>query len=355
MKHKSLFLLGSFLLLFATSLWAVPTEVKRIVNKNFKVGQNCELQVNNKYGYIVIQQWDKNEIDFSIEIIGKGENPKVAQRMADQISIDFHNMNKLVQATTLIERQRNNNCRNCGFTINYTINVPASVKLNLTNKYGNIQLDETTQPFRADIKYGNLYASNLKGTNNEITIKYGNIELSESEKLLLNIGYGNVHLDKITQLNLNSTYSKFDLGTVGSLEMTSKYDRFIIKSIDFFIILSSAYTDFTIDYLGKRFDASSLRYCKVKITEVAQNFNSILIEAGYTTIRIGLDNHYNFMADLYNRYGSIRLNGIKLSDVTLDDNDNRYSKTIRGRVGNQTDPQAKVKISNSYADIIFSK
>lgn len=354
MKYKSLFLVSSFLLLFTASLWAVPTEVKRIVNKNFKVNSNCELQVNNKYGFIVIKQWNKNEIDFSIEIIGKGENHKVAQQMADQISIDFHNMDKLVQATTQIDRQRNNNCRNCGITINYTINVPASAKLNLTNKYGNIQIDETTQPFRADVKYGNLYAAALKGTDNEVTIKYGNVELVESEKLSLNIGYGNARVDEITSLNLTSAYSRFNLGTVGSIEMTSKYDRFTIKSIDSFV-LSSAYTDFSIDYLGKRFDASSLRYCKVRIADVAQDFSSILIEAAYTNIRIGLDNRYNFMADLYTRYGSIRLNGIKLSDVTLDDDDSRYSKTIRGRVGKQENPQAKVKISNSYADIIFSK
>ena len=353
MKYKSLFLVSSFLLLFTASLWAVPTEVKRIVNKNFKVKPNCELQVNNRYGFIVIKQWNKNEIDFSIEIIGKGENHKVAQRMADQISVDFHNMDKLVQATTQIDRQHNN-CKNCGITINYTINVPASAKLNLTNKYGNIQLDETTQPFRADVKYGNLYAAALKGTDNEITIKYGNVELSESEKLSLNIGYGNARMDKMTSLNLISAYSKFNIGTVGSIEMTSKYDRFTIKSIDSFV-LSSAYTDFSIDYLGKRFNASSLKYCKVKIADVAQDFSSILIEAAYTNIRIGLDNHYSFMADLYTRYGSIRLNGIKLSDVTLDDDDSRYSKTIRGRVGKQEHPSAKVNISNSYADIIFSK
>ena len=86
-----------------------------------------------------------------------------------------------------------------------------------------------------------------------------------------------------------------------------------------------------------------------------QDFSSILIEAAYTNNRIGLDNHYSFMADLYTRYGSIRLNGIKLSDVTLDDDDSRYSKTIRGSVGKQEHPSAKVNISNSYADIIFSK
>ena len=94
--------------------------------------------------------------------------------------------------------------------------------MNLTNKYGNIQLDETTQPFRADVKYGNLYAAALKGTDNEITIKYGNVELSESEKLSLNIGYGNARMDKMTSLNLISAYSKFNIGTVGSIEMTSK-------------------------------------------------------------------------------------------------------------------------------------
>lgn len=353
MKNKFLILICC-LLLPATALLANTHEVKRLVTKQFKVSPGTELGIINKYGNIVITVWNKNEIDFSIEIIGKSDDKNIAQQMADRVSIDFNQSGKQVSAETVFAQQRNFNCNNCGTTINYTVNVPASVLLNLTNKYGNVRLDETTQPFTSDVKYGNIYATRLGGENNHILLKYGNLEVNESNKLTLEAKYSNLRIDKVDKLKLDCAYSKIVSDEIGSLDATSKYDKFTLQTIGTFV-LNSGYTDINIGSLTECFDASSLRYCKLKIENVSQNFSSIRISASYTPIRIGISEKHNFRLDLSTRYGNIRTNASKLSYLSTGDEKDRYTKSLSGTVGNEENPKAVIKITDSYADIILSK
>ena len=125
---KNTFLLFVLCLLFSASHASANThEIKRVITKQFNVSAGSELDINNKYGNIVINAWNKEVIDFSIEIIGKGDKEKIAQQMADRVSIDFNQTGRRVSAQTNFEQQRNFNCNNCGTTVNYTVNVPASV------------------------------------------------------------------------------------------------------------------------------------------------------------------------------------------------------------------------------------
>lgn len=354
---KNTFLLFMLCLLFSASHTSANThEIKRVITKQFNVSAGSELDINNMYGNIVIKTWNKEVIDFSIEIIGKGDKEKIAQEMADRVSIDFNQTGKRVSANTNFEQQRNFNCNNCGTTVNYTVNVPASVYLNLINKYGNIQLDETTQTFKADVKYGNIYASHLLGKDNSIILKYGKLELGETGKLTLDIKYGDVRIDKIDDWNLNCVYSNLSSTEIGTLRATSRYDNFKIGNIGTFFI-NTAYSNITLDQLSDRLEAPSLKYCKVKINDLSENFKAITIDANYTSVRINLTKNIIFKADLFNHYGNIRTNGLKFSDVTFDDDSDRYTKQIKGiaTYGNTGTPTATIKIATTYSDIVFSK
>lgn len=354
---KNTFLLFMLCLLFSASHASANThEIKRVITKQFNVSAGSELDINNKYGNIVIKTWNKEVIDFSIEIIGKGDKENIAQQMADRVSIDFNQTGRRVSAKTNFEQQRHFNCPNCGTTVNYTVNVPASVYLNLINKYGNIRLDETTQTFKADVKYGNIYAGRLSGKDNSIILKYGKLELGETGKLTLDIKYGDVRIDKIDDWNLNCAYSNLSSTEIGTLKATSRYDNYKIGKIGTFFI-NTAYSNITLNHLSDRLEASSLKYCNVKIDDLSENFKAITIDANYTPVRINLTKNIIFKADLFNHYGNIHTNGLKFSDVTFDDDSDRYTKLIKGiaSYGNTGTPTATIKIATTYSDIVFSK
>lgn len=327
-------------------------EKKKVITKSFRADKNTQLRVSNKYGNISIVEWNKNEINFSIEIVGYANKEADAQKMLDRVNVNFNQTGNTVLAQTTLDEMRNFKCNNCGQTINYTINIPAGVRMDLENRYGDIFLTETTQPFVAKVKYGGLTAERLMGTSNDVDIKYGSIHLGEAKALNLILGYSNGEINKAEKLDLSCAYSKLRLGTIGTLDMTSKYDNFNITEVDD-MVFSSGYSDFTIGRLGKKLDATSLSYCKFRIRDVATSFQSITIEAKYTNIRLGLTDQHSCKLEASSRYGSIKTGDLPLSNVKFDNE--KYSQVIHGVIGNTPNPTALIRVSNSYDSIILTR
>lgn len=351
MKTKTL-LLTAILFLLSLSVWAIE-EVKRTISKEFSVSANDEVIVSNKYGNLTISEWGKNKVSFTVEITGRGEKAKIAQEMADRVSVNFNKNGRKISAETVFQ-EKNFSCNNCGTTVNYTINVPTDVYLNLMNKYGNIALNRTDRSFRCELKYGNLTANQLLGESNTIIVKYGNVSLDEAHDIDLEIKYGNLTLEKVKTLKFVSGYSNSKIGSIDKIDLTSKYDNFKIKSLGQ-LNMTTGYSNFDIGELKKSFIASEIRYGQVRIEKIATDFNEINIEASYTPIRLGITPQHSFQAKLYNRYGNIKTNGLTFQNVNLDDEDDRYSKSISGTAGPSASPSAKITISDRYADIIFEK
>lgn len=338
--------------LLSVSAWAIE-EVKRTISKEFTVSANDVVSVSNKYGNLTISEWKENKVSFTVEITGHGKKAQIAEGMADRVSVDFNQNGNKVSAVTVFQEKRIK-CNDCGTTVNYTINVPTDVYLNLVNKYGNIALNRTDRSFQCSLKYGNLSANQLLGDSNVVAVKYGNADINEVRKLDLEIKYGNLTLEKVETLNLTSGYSKNRMGTVGKMELTSKYDSFKIRSLGR-LNMTTGYSDFEIGELKESFIVSEIKYGKVKIAKVAAGFDEIKIDAAYTPIRLGITPQHNFQAKLYNRYGNIKCNDLKFHDVTFNDKNDRFSQSIMGTVGSSSSSSAKITISDCYADIVFEK
>lgn len=354
MKNK-FFIITAILLFLSVTAFCIktPEEVKRVITKEFPISADGEVLVSNKYGNLTISEWTKDQVSFSIEIIGKGEKTSIAQEMSDRVSINFNkNGNKISAETTF--KEKNFNCNNCGTTVNYTIKVPTDVYLNLTNKYGNITLNRTDRPFKCELKYGNLTANQLLGQSSTIWIKYGNADIDKANDITLDMGYGNLNIEEVHSMKFNSSYSRTKIGTINSLSLTSKYDKFNIESLGE-LRMTTGYTDFNIGELKQSFSASGFKYSKLRIDRIATDFQNIDIDAAYTTIRLGISSQLSFRADLQNRYGNIKTNGIIFQNTKLDNGTDRYTKSISGIVGSDPNPTAKISISDRYADIILEK
>ena len=180
---KILFILAITLL--ATETFAARKEYKREIVKDFSVGDNPVLSIENKYGNIRIIEGTNRKITFKIEIRGEGRTEEAARKYAESVSVDFSHSGNRVSARTKFEPI---NCNNCGRSVHYTVTAPKSVIPMLENKYGNIYLDNLTQPLTVELKYGNLFANAV-------------------HKATIDIGYGNVTMNKCNNLSVESKYS----------------------------------------------------------------------------------------------------------------------------------------------------
>src|SRR5450759_4421659 len=90
-------------------------------------------------------------------------------------------------------------------------------KRQLSNKYGNTDLDELHGLVNLDIRYGNLTAGKLTRGNvkplNKLNLAYGKATIDEAGWLDLTVRYvGSIDITKSQAILLDSNYSKLSLG-----------------------------------------------------------------------------------------------------------------------------------------------
>jgi hypothetical protein len=299
-------------------------EYKTEVAREFPVSANPKLSIDNKYGNIRIIEGTENKIMFKIEITGKGRTQTLAKEYAESVSIDFSQDGNSVSATT---RLANLSCNNCGRTIHYTVVAPRSVAMTLSNKYGNINLDNAVNPVKLDVKYGDISAGSLAEAS--IDIKYGNTGIRSCTNATVDCKYSKLRIDEAKTLRIDSKYDEINIGTVTDIR------------------IETGYTNVRIDKLNKRI-AAEIAYGKLNIEEIPVDFSEISVEAKYTNVTLPLDSRHSFKASLQTRYGDIQADKLTLNNVSL-----KKGSSLTGNVGSVASPSATVTVDASYGNIIF--
>ena len=346
-------ILSCLLLCYALTAFCSPdiNRVERKINKSFQISKEAQLQVSNKYGNITIVTWNKNEINFDIQIVGKADRADDAQKLADRADIKFSQTGNMVSAETIFSEIKNIR-GNQSTEVNYTISLPESVSMDLNNKYGNIQLENTSQKFTCNVKYGNLWANLLTGKSS-IDCKYGNIKAVQITTGNITLGYGNLSVDKADDLIVSTSYSKVKIGSINKLDATSKYDNYDMGTVGSMKLTSGSYGNFYLAKLTGSFVAPDIRYGKIRIPEIASDFDNIEINAGYTNIKLGISKQASCKADFSTRYGDIDISKqLDTSKLKFSDKEeSRYTRTATGIIGSSSNPKSTLKVYNTYNDI----
>ena len=154
-----------------------------------------------------------------------------AKELMNKIHINLRkNGTQVIGETEIDEGFRSNN----SFSIDYLINVPKDRDLTITNKYGNVSINELEAKGTFDVSYGSLTAGKMKspaGNPIKITISYGKATLETVNEASMEIKYSKLYADEINQIILNSKYSTANLGKVSSMTLDSKYDGINIDEI----------------------------------------------------------------------------------------------------------------------------
>ena len=78
-------------------------EVTKEFHKEYKAGPNTTLDINNKYGDVVIQSWDKDQIVIDVKITVELPNQEKAQKLISYIDVIFSESENLISAKTVID------------------------------------------------------------------------------------------------------------------------------------------------------------------------------------------------------------------------------------------------------------
>ncbi len=344
-----------FITLFLVSLTVAAEEVKKEFHKEYNAAASTTLEISNRYGDVIIQNWNENKIVIDVKIIVELPNKERAEKLLNYIDVQFSEAENLISAKTIIDEKFNFSGwagDSKRFRIDYNIKMPAEAALNLSNKYGNTEIDELSGQVSLDIKYGNLKAGKFTRGNekpiNRLNLAYGKGSIEETGWLDLNLRYcGSMNITRSQAILVNSKYSKYSFGKTSSVVGESKYDNINIEEINN-LVLENGYTEVNIGVLNKKLDYNG-SYGSFSVENIPAGFESLDIETRYMGVKLGIDESATYNLDAHVSYGGLKYNEDNFNNKNRIIENN--STQISGTVGKEESPTSKVKIDSSYGSV----
>ena len=341
---KLIYSLMAVVLIAALPAQAARKEYKKVFRYDFSIDQNTLLEIVNRNGNIVIENTDEDHITIEAVVTGRGSSESEAERTCAKIVPSAMMSDNKISVSAEVP----SSLRYEHFDLSYTIVMPAYTNINLSNKYGNVQIDRLNGRTSIKVGYGNLKIRQL----NDQTGGFPVIDLAysrESEINEINIGgvnmsYSGITIDRGQAVAVSSKYSKVTVGTGVSIAIESAYDNIKINNTSK-VDISTRYTKLQMDHVAEMANVG-IEYGSVSIGSVGKNFRNITINAKYSDSEIDMKDVRNYSFDLKTKYGNITTPNHNL--VYQEQVSNDSNKTARGHAGNEG---GKITISAKYGNI----
>jgi hypothetical protein len=362
---KALFFLILVIIISINSAVSQPYSENRKVSKSFKISANSTVEINNKYGKIQIVQGNIDSVRFEVNISVKSSESKKVHALAENIDIDFTETSFYISVKTIIGSAKKGILSDLkslaesfvptesNVRIDYTITLPNYINLKLTNKYGDVFLDNIKGTFQLNLSNGDFKANTLEG-NSEIDLKFcHNADINTMNSGRFNMLYAELRVGKTKQLNITSKTSKIKIDEIDVLKIQSKSDKYVINSVNY--IYGDAYfSDFTASRLSEEMSYSS-KYGNINLENISKSFSFISINSKMTDLNLFFEKGTSYQLDLTHKDNKINYPReiAKLQEKTIDEK-NEILLTY-GTIG-KSEAKAKVKIEGEQSAInLFQK
>ncbi|MGV3539418.1 MAG: hypothetical protein ACO1OQ_06375 [Rufibacter sp.] len=332
---------------------AFAAEKSKNVSKTFKVTSADKLSIENQYGRVDVQTWNRNEIAVEVKIISRAQTESKAQEILDKISVDVDESGNLISFVTEREPMEIRSSSEKSFEINYLVKMPKGNALQVNNKYGAVQLPDFDGPTELNVRYGKLTTGRLNNRHNNININYssGQCVLEYVRSGDLEVKYSNLQLNGGESIRAITAYSRVGIDKVGDLAIESRYDQSFNVGSANQVSGTGSYSAFSIANLGESV-GMNVKYSKVDIGNIGANFKKVDLIGGYTAIKLGFNENSAFNFDINTSYCSNPKFNSGLVNFSFKEVKNTTA-TYRGKYG-KSNAKGVVNVTNKYGSIALN-
>ena len=282
------------LLLFTQVVTAQETKLSKSINRSFSITGRLNLEVSNKYGNVIIETHDKNEVALKIEILAFGKDESSAEKLMDRVEFDFKNTTDFLQVESVFDRKQSffkemlNSVNDYSASllskhklqVNYEITIPqTTASVSIINRFGDVHIADINARLDLTVAHGNLRLNDVKQFS-RINMNYGNARINRINEASLDLKGAELDLGAAEKLTLTSSTSTAQIGTIDIADFTSTNDKITIESVRE-ISGTVNFTSLQIFYLGEacRLNQS---YGDVTIKNIQSTFNDIRLNGKST-------------------------------------------------------------------------
>ncbi len=301
-------------LVLGTTVSAQEHTDKQKVARQFPAERGTSLEVVNKYGTIQVVTWEKDSVAVEVDILLTESSASKLRKLKDEINIDFARTNSFISAKTRIKSESGRiaselksvshaiSGSNKHMEIEYMVYVPDYMELTLTNKFGDIYMDDLKGKVEIDLSNGALKASRLEGNSN-IALSFANGMIKSLGSSSLKLLYSDMTVGDVGQLDLESKSSILHADSINVLKIDSRRDKLYFQQVEYLYGNGNFSQVWIYDFL--RESDVTMKYGKLTIEHVVPEFSKIYVESDYTDITLMFDNRSAFAFDILHHERSV--------------------------------------------------
>jgi len=322
-------------------------EKRKYIEKSYQVSASTQLRIDNMFGKIEINDWEKNEFSVKIEIVGKGRSEERAQRILDAIDVDIDESSLEIAFKTDLEGNRHKNKNEEGFEINYTIYMPAANPIDIENKFGDVTMGDREGELNLNVAYGSMKVGDVSD-DARVKLSFGSGSIGNVGDGDFTIKYSSFEIESAAIIEVDQGFSDIEIGDVENLELESKYGKVEIEKADQ-IEADIHFSGFEIEELTGRLEMECSYLGDFKIERLAKSFTLVDIDGKFSSYDIGLEPGLNANIDAEFSFANLKY----ASDVDVDFN-YRVKETnksyYKGKIGTG-DPNKMIKVDSGYGNL----
>ncbi len=324
-------------------------EKQKVINKNYSVNAGDKLNIENQFGKVVVETWEKNEISVEITLKASAKSEAKSLELLEGIKINETKAGGAVYLKT----QLPNNVYNTGkqsMTVDYTVKMPANSPLALTNKFGNVYMGVFKANLQLNVSYGSIRIQKLQGDNKRINVSFGSADIDELDEADIESKYSKLNIEKLQNAEIRNQFGKTYINEANVLRITQKYGDLDLRKVNT-IIGTIEFANIDVDALGKSAELNLKYSGNADLGVIGAGVDLIKINAGFSTVymKFSESNAFDFSARL--KFGDLKLNNQRIDNFVKTNNETTHEKEYKGKVGNGG--KGNLILDGNYTTIYF--
>ena len=312
-------------------------EKRRNIVKVFDVKKDDQLLVDNQFGQVKINLWNKEEIKIEIIVTANASTDGRASEYLGAVKIEEKRYKNQIGLTTHIDRSQfgNNGWNNRKgeknfIQIDYTVYMPKENALIVRNKFGDTDIPSFHAPLTVDSRYGNFVANLLDNAENIIDVRYGSAKIGKMDGGKLECQYSNLKLDMAKKVFITNKFGELNIGDVTNLDADIDYSGAKIGTM-------RGSGKIKLNYSGN-----------FKIDQLTNSAENIDIQASYSSIILPADANQFNVTVTYGNF-SYPSSNVNFSMQPSKDDKAYKQKQYQGKVG--TGSGTRITVVSRFGDV----
>ncbi|GAB3333165.1 hypothetical protein GCM10027299_40370 [Larkinella ripae] len=346
-------ILFNFLLVSVLSVGFVRADLhemgerKKTIVKVYDVTSKDHLLIDNQFGNVNINLWNRDEIRVDITIKASSSSDDRIQKYLDAVEIIEKRNGDQITLKTNIDKSgfggnwimtRNKDGEKNFVQIDYQVSMPKTNPLTVKNSFGNTNIPTFSAPLTINQQHGNFSTTELNGNQVDVDVRFGKADIQAMENGKLNIQYAKLQLEKANNINLNNQFGGLWIGEVSRLDGKIGYSGAKIGTV-------KESCNLKVDFSGG-----------FKIDQLNKSVNNVDIQASYSSVTLPMANTNDYNFDVTVSYGGFKYpnDGRIMINAQPDEDESRgpkLKKQYSGKVGKGT--ATRVRVVSQFGDVKF--